>query len=94
MASVGDMDSDGDTNRQKESSPISCEGDSSRVSYVLALDVGTTVMRAHIYDSGGHIRGASSVKVCKIQQRGGRGGGDCNGQREGAKKGRARQTDG
>lgn len=31
--------------------------------YVLALDVGTTMMRGHVYDSNGHVKGTSSVKI-------------------------------
>lgn len=31
--------------------------------YVMALDVGTSVLRCHIYDSHGFIIGASSRKV-------------------------------
>ena len=66
----GDTDSDGgagDRTKSKsnaESAAPQGEGDSQDTRYVLALDVGTTVMRGHVYDSSGHIRGASSVKVC------------------------------
>ncbi|KAK7442999.1 hypothetical protein BaRGS_00040492, partial [Batillaria attramentaria] len=30
--------------------------------FVLALDIGTTVMRGHVYDVSGHVKGASSKK--------------------------------
>ena len=64
----GDTDSDGGAgDRSKSNDELAAlqgEGDSQDTRYVLALDVGTTVMRGHVYDSSGHIRGASSVKVC------------------------------
>ncbi|KAK7499243.1 hypothetical protein BaRGS_00009503 [Batillaria attramentaria] len=31
--------------------------------FVLALDIGTTVMRGHVYDVSGHVKGASSKKL-------------------------------
>ena len=74
MSTSGETVSDGGASSEtkRESGRLQDGGDCQDTHYVLALDVGTTVMRGHVYDSSGNIRGASSVKVCA----GGEGGGE------------------
>ncbi|XP_070172871.1 glycerol kinase 5-like [Littorina saxatilis] len=54
---------DGGTSVKQELPPRHGEGDGQSIGYVLALDVGTTVMRGHVYDIKGHVKGASSMKL-------------------------------
>ncbi|XP_076435847.1 glycerol kinase 5-like isoform X2 [Babylonia areolata] len=59
------MDSNAAASGRKRSvsSPLHGAGDSAEDCYVLALDVGTTTMRGHVYDRQGRIKGSSSVKL-------------------------------
>ncbi|KAL8595592.1 hypothetical protein ACOMHN_025629 [Nucella lapillus] len=53
----------GSDRKSMESAPLHDAGDSPDDLYVLALDVGSTMMRGHVYDRQGRIKGSSSVKL-------------------------------
>lgn len=42
------------------------EGADSREKFVLAVDIGTTSLRSHVYTKQGNIKGASSKRVRKL----------------------------
>lgn len=42
------------------------EGADSREKFVLAVDMGTTSLRSHVYTKQGNIKGASSKRVRKL----------------------------
>lgn len=50
--------------------PEQCSQDSPRAGFVLGLDVGSSVIRCHVYDRVGRIRGSSAQKVTREGRRG------------------------
>lgn len=47
-----------------------CAPETSRPGFVLGLDVGSSVIRCHVYDRAGRIRGSSAQKVTGSGRRG------------------------
>lgn len=49
-------------------------GDAARATYILGMDVGSTVIRGHVYDKAAALRGSSSRQVSSgAAQQAGRG---------------------